>query len=86
VTRIIPILIVLGVTIYALIDCARTPQEEVRNLPKWAWLLLIIFFETIGGIAWLIAGRPKIIGSGTGIPKKPRIIPPDDDPDFLRSI
>jgi hypothetical protein len=86
VSRILPILIVLGVTIYALIDCARTPQEEVRNLPKWAWLLLIIFFETIGGIAWLIAGRPKTQG---GVPRnfrKPKIIPPDDDPDFLRSI
>ena len=82
-SRILPILIVLGVTIYALIDCARTPQEEVRNLPKWAWLLLIIFFETVGGIAWRVAGRPKKQGSS---PRRRKMIPPDDDPDFLRSI
>ena len=82
-SRILPILIILGITIYALIDCARTPQEEVRNLPKWAWLLLIIFFETIGGVAWLIAGRPMRQGSA---PKRRKMIPPDDDPDFLRSL
>jgi hypothetical protein len=86
VTRIVPILIFLGITIYALIDCARTPQENVRNLPKWAWLLLIIFFETIGGIAWLIAGRPRAQATTPRNLRKPRIIPPDDDPDFLRSI
>ncbi len=81
-TRALPVLIFLGITIYALIDCARTPQEQVRNLPKWAWLLLIIFFETVGGIAWLIAGRPRI----NGTPRKRRVLPPDDNPDFLRSI
>lgn len=82
-TRVIPILLLMGITIYSLIDCARTPQEEVRNLPKWAWLLLIIVFEAVAGIAWLLAGRPTKRPSA---PKQRRIVPPDDDPDFLRSI
>ena len=49
----------LGLAIYALLDCARTNQDEVRNLPKWAWLLIILFIQLLGSIAWLIAGKPR---------------------------
>ncbi len=74
----------IALQIYALIDCARTPQEAIRNLPKWGWLLIVIFFGFIGAIAWLAAGRPKI--PGTGRKNTPKMIPPDDNPDFLRNI
>lgn len=83
VARLLPLLINLGITIYALLDCARTPDEQVRSLPKWAWLLIIIVFEFIGGLAWLFAGRPI---KQAFKPRPRKIIPPDDDPDFLRSI
>jgi hypothetical protein len=53
-------------------------------LPKWAWILIIILIGTLGPIAYWIAGRPKRKGLGGG-PKR-RILPPDDDPDFLRKI
>jgi len=82
--RYLPILIAIAVTLYALIDCARTEQESVRGLPKWAWLLIIIFIETIGAVAYLIWGRPKNPGTGRGGPR--RVIGPDDDPDFLRKL
>lgn len=80
-------LIVLGglaIWLYGLIDCARTDQEAVRNLPKWAWLVIIIFFGSLGAIAWLIAGRPK----GVSVPRRrtTKMIPPDDNPDFLKKL
>ena len=56
------LLIILGglaVWLYGLIDCARTEQEMVRNLPKWAWLIIIIIFGSLGSVAWLLVGRPK---------------------------
>jgi hypothetical protein len=80
-------LIVLGglaIWLYGLIDCARTEQDAVRNLPKWAWLIIIIFFGSLGAIAWLIVGRPK----GAALPKRrvTKMLPPDDNPDFLKKL
>jgi len=53
-------------------------------LPKWGWLLVIILIGpqalAIGPIAYLIAGRNR--KSGGRKPKR-RILPPDDNPDFL---
>jgi len=41
------LLISIAITVYAFVDCARTEQEEVQRLPKWAWLLLIVLFAPI---------------------------------------
>ena len=79
----LPILLV-GFMIYTLVDCARTDESQVRNLPKWAWIAIIIIIQTIGAIAYWVAVRPKRPGRGGG-PKR-RILPPDDDPDFLRKL
>jgi hypothetical protein len=79
----IPVLLV-GFMIYTLVDCARTDESQVRNLPKWAWIAIIIIIQTLGAIAYWVAGRPKRPGRGGG-PKR-RILPPDDDPDFLRKL
>jgi hypothetical protein len=82
------LLLILGSTalwLYGLFDCARIDQDRVRNLPKWAWLLIIIFFGTLGAIAWLFFGRPKV---AVRVPRnRPgRMIPPDDNPDFLNKL
>jgi len=82
--RLLLVFLLAGFTIYSLIDCARTDETQVRNLPKWAWILIIILIGTLGPLAYWIAGRPKRKGLGGG-PKR-RILPPDDDPDFLRKL
>lgn len=81
--RVLPIVVALALAIYALVDCVSTPDEQVRNLPKLAWIALIVLIQIVGPVAWLIAGRPK---RGPGKRKKPRVLPPDDDPDFLRKL
>ena len=75
----------IGLQLYALFDCARTPQENVRSLPKWAWLLLVILFGLFGSIGWLVKGRPAR-GNGGGQRRPMRDLPPDDNPDFLRGL
>ena len=86
-SRLIPLVLVFGLTIYALIDCARTDESQIKNLPKWGWLLLIIILgpqaAAIGPIAYLIAGRNK---RKRGRAPKRRILPPDDDRDFLGKL
>lgn len=67
-------------------------KSRLRNLPRWAWLLLILFVPTLGPIAYLVFGRPSPpgkSGSGwplSGPPEPPRPRAPDDDPEFLRSL
>ena len=74
----------IAVWLYGLFDCARTEQESVRSLPKWAWLLIIILFSWIGSVAWFILGRPK---TALKARKRPgTVIPPDDNPDFLKRL
>jgi hypothetical protein len=77
------LLISLGLTLYAVIDCAMTPQEKITGLPKWGWLLLIFLFSGFAAIAWIIWGKPK----GNRPPRRRRgTIPPDDNPDFLKRL
>lgn len=81
--RFLPLLINLGLLVYTLIDCARTDPAQVRNLPKPVWVLLIILLPLLGGIGWLIAGRPR---PGPRRGPRPGPIGPDDDPEFLRRL
>jgi hypothetical protein len=79
------LLISLALVLYSFIDCARREDYEIQKLPKWGWLLLIFFTGSLGAIGFLVLGRtPRKGGSGPKLRK--RVLPPDDDPDFLRSI
>ncbi|CAI9411471.1 PLDc N-terminal domain-containing protein [Nocardioides sp. T2.26MG-1] len=44
--------------VFCLVDAIGAPSDRIRNLPKVAWILLILFFPFVGSIAWLVAGRP----------------------------
>lgn len=41
--------------IWALIDLAK--RKTVKSLPKWAWVLIILFVSTFGPIIYLVFGR-----------------------------
>lgn len=89
VLRVVLALAVFAFTVYSVVDCAQTDEERVRNLPKLAWVVLILLFTPIGGIAWFLAGRPQPLLPPPGARGRtgregPR--GPDDDPDFLRSL
>jgi hypothetical protein len=80
-------LLVLGMTIYAVIDAIQTEDAQVQHLPKLLWILLILLFAPIGPIAWFVVGRqrgPQIGRASRNYPSAPR--GPDDDPDFLRKL
>lgn len=84
-TRLLPVLFTLAISIYAFVDCARTPAESIQKLPKWGWILAILITPfAIGGLLWLVIGRVRGLGGAKG--GRGKIIPPDDDPDFLRNL
>jgi hypothetical protein len=92
-------LIELLLLVYCVLNVVTTPEDQVRNLPKLLWLALVILLPLIGGIAWLVAGRPQS-GRPRGLPYKGnagrfpeyerpgRAIAqnPDDDEAFLRGL
>jgi hypothetical protein len=88
-------LVDLALTVVALIDCLSTDEYAVRNLPKIAWVFIILLFSPVGPIVWFVAGRPQQVRTGraqvwrpgSGFPEseRPRRLAPDDDPDFLRT-
>jgi hypothetical protein len=82
--RALVILLPLALTLYTFVDCAMRDDSAIKKIPKWGWLLVILFLQPIGGIVYLVIGRVRRPRGPK--PGKKRILPPDDDPDFLRSI
>jgi len=88
-------LLVLALDIFCLIDVVTSDEGRVRNLPKIAWFLLILFFPLVGSIVWLAAGRPENrstgYGQGAAFPEYDRPgratgVTPESDEEFLRRI
>jgi hypothetical protein len=80
---ILPTLLILAFTVYCLVSIVQAPDGALRNLPRWAWLLLVLFFPLAGGLAYLIAGRPVGIAP---TPRRPGPRGPDDDEEFLKGL
>lgn len=98
--RVLLPLLVFGLVVYALIDCVRTPDDEMPvGMPKVLWVVLIILFPGIAAVAWIVVSRvaraeshgPARQGlwSAPAPPRAPRRSgppAPDDDPEFLRRL
>ncbi len=84
--------------VYCVLNIITTPEGEVRNLPKLLWLLLVVVLPLVGGIAWLIAGRPQGparslpyrgnqgVPPGYDRPGRATALRPEDDEAFLRGL
>ena len=74
----------VGLTIYCLFDVRGSAADKVRGLPRRVWFLVVLL-PVVGPLAWFTIGRPARPGPGPSRPP-PRIVGPDDDPDFLWQI
>ncbi|MFC8668831.1 MULTISPECIES: PLD nuclease N-terminal domain-containing protein [Streptomyces] len=82
--RVLMILVPLGLSIYAFIDCITTDEKDIRYIPKPLWAILVLLFPLVGSISWLIVGhqrKPRGLSSGRG-----GWVAPDDNPEFLKSL
>ena len=80
-------LLLLGLWIYCIFDVISADSAVVRNLPKMAWLMIVIFLPTIGAIAWLAVGRPQFAGWRPGGTERAprRTVGPEDLPSYPAS-
>jgi hypothetical protein len=84
--RAVLVLVTVGVTIYAIVDCLRSHPSQMRGLPKPIWVLVCLVLPPVGALVYLVFGRvdPEAVEEA---PRHPhRILAPDDDPEFLRSL
>ncbi len=80
--------LLIALWLYCIFDVISTDEVLVRNLPKMAWLFIVIFLPDIGSIAWLALGRPVFAGwrpGGTAERPTRRVVGPEDRPDFPTS-
>ena len=92
-------LVLVGLWLFCLIDVITTDEAQMRNLPKTAWLFIVLLLFDIGSLLWLVAGRewshtdrPAAgVGAVARYPEydRPgRAVPqnPEDDDAFLREV
>lgn len=82
-------IIVFALWLYCILDVIATDESEMRNLPKIAWVLIVIFLPVAGSVAWLVLGRPRdasFVPGESGRPRSARPVGPEDSPQFMSKI
>lgn len=92
-------LVVLALWIFCFIDVLVTPESSCRNLPKLAWVFIVLLVPFLGSIGWLVAGRPwdripqqyassrtssRVAATRPAAMSRP--MSPDDDEEFLAGL
>ena len=86
--RFLPYVLMIVLAIYSWVEIALSDPSQVRQLPRWLWALIVIV-PFAGAISWLVFGRPngtKAVQVSAKPKPRPRVVAPDDDPDFLRTL
>ncbi|GAA3942618.1 PLD nuclease N-terminal domain-containing protein [Microbacterium soli] len=50
-------LMVMALMVFALVDIIRRDDAQVKYMPKFVWLLLVILLPFIGSVLWFGIGR-----------------------------
>ena len=90
--------VVFAVWIFTLADVAQSPGQHVRNLPKVAWVVLVLLFPVLGSAAWFVLGRPegsrRLSPGERAAPQFPEYdrpgrsaaVDPEKDEEFLKQV
>lgn len=82
-------IVALGFWLFSLVDVITAPPAQVRNLQKVVWVVIVLVGVEVGAVFWFFFGRPTTRVAATsgplGRPSR-RVVAPDDDADFLRSL
>ena len=72
--------------IYCWIEIAQSDPTQVRQLSRGIWALIVFIpFAGAGRLAGLRPPQRRRVVQAAPKPR-PRVVAPDDDPDFLRSL
>ncbi|MEV6191078.1 hypothetical protein AB0M19_01630 [Streptomyces sp. NPDC051920] len=52
-----------AIWLWGLIDCARTPADRVRFVPRVLWLLFLFNGSVVATLAWVYFGKKPTAGT-----------------------
>ena len=85
--RNLAVLLIIGLTIYCVIDVIRSTTEERLGVHPLLWVLLVLFVPLLGPLAWLaVRWSRRTAGGPDPSTRNRRTTGPDDDPDFLSRL
>ncbi|QCQ91950.1 PLDc N-terminal domain-containing protein [Rhodococcus sp. SGAir0479] len=61
-------LIVMVLWVFCLVDVIVADEYAVRNIPKVAWVVVVLLLPLVGSVLWLVVGRPE---SGSAPARRP---------------
>jgi hypothetical protein len=70
-------------TVFTTVFAASAPSSQVRNLPKWVWVVLCLVTGPVGSALYIFLGRP--VSKSKPSSAAPSTAP-DDNPAFLRDL
>lgn len=82
--RVVGVVVVLVIFVYALVDVIRTDGRSTRGISKPAWIVVMVLLPVLGAVLWFIFGRPYAARKAPKTFSHPTA--PDDDPEFLRNL
>ena len=90
--------VLLAFWVYCVVTVLMSRDDQVRHLPKIGWLVLVLLFPLVGGLAWVIVGRDRRSTARSAyerpVPQFPEYdrpgraigASPESDEEFLRRI
>ncbi|WP_454226447.1 PLDc N-terminal domain-containing protein [Propioniciclava flava] len=54
--RVLLVIAVIAVILYALIEAIQADGDRVRLMPRWLWIVAIVLLPGIGALGWLVRG------------------------------
>lgn len=86
--------------VYSLFDVITSDVSQIRNLPQWAWVVIVLVLGElgVGPVLWFLAGRPRRTTGPEQRRDRTRLPPeydrpgravassPDDDAAFLAGL
>ncbi|WP_062299013.1 PLD nuclease N-terminal domain-containing protein [Demequina maris] len=78
--RVLPLLVYLGLVIYALSDAMQRPEKDPYGVSKWLWAAIIVLLPYVGAIGWILLSRTR---PDSGPQRRSEPVAPDDDPEYL---
>ena len=68
-------LITIGVMIFAIVDIITSQEWQIKFLPKFAWVIIVILLPLIGSILWFVLGKERTVVADSGGVDDPRRAP-----------
>jgi hypothetical protein len=79
--RVVLAVAVIGLGVYAFVQALQADASQIRLMPRWLWIAVILAFPVVGPGAWILTGRQTRASISDEGP-----LGPDDDPDFMRRL